>query len=78
MAVHETGPENGTIPWLSEQQMSESSTGIGKVVVNRSMSLDGFIAGPGHTMDWAAVVAGSRTSWRRTMLRKSRRPPAPC
>jgi dihydrofolate reductase len=24
----------------------------GKVVVNRSMSLDGFIAGPGHTMDW--------------------------
>jgi dihydrofolate reductase len=52
MAVHETGPENGTIPWLSEQQMSESSTGIGKVVVNRSMSLDGFIAGPGHRMDW--------------------------
>jgi dihydrofolate reductase len=25
----------------------------GKVVVNRSMSLDGFIAGPGHSMDWA-------------------------
>jgi dihydrofolate reductase len=24
----------------------------GKVVVNRSMSLDGYIAGPGHTMDW--------------------------
>ena len=24
----------------------------GKVVVNRSMSLDGFIAGPGHAMDW--------------------------
>ena len=32
--------------------MSETSTGNGKVVVNRSMSLDGFIAGPGHTMDW--------------------------
>ncbi len=32
--------------------MSETSTGRGKVVVNRSMSLDGFIAGPGHTMDW--------------------------
>jgi dihydrofolate reductase len=30
--------------------MSDTSTG--KVVVNRSMSLDGFIAGPGHTMDW--------------------------
>jgi dihydrofolate reductase len=24
----------------------------GKVVVNRCMSLDGFIAGPGHRMDW--------------------------
>jgi len=32
--------------------MSETSTGDGKVVVNRSMSLDGFIAGPGHAMDW--------------------------
>jgi dihydrofolate reductase len=29
-----------------------TSTGNGKVVVNRSMSLDGFIAGPGHAMDW--------------------------
>ena len=26
--------------------------GEAKVVVNRSMSLDGFIAGPGHAMDW--------------------------
>jgi dihydrofolate reductase len=24
----------------------------GKVVVNRCMSLDGFIAGPGHSMGW--------------------------
>jgi dihydrofolate reductase len=24
----------------------------GKVVVNRCMSLDGFIAGPGHSIDW--------------------------
>ena len=31
-----------------------SDTSTGKVVVNRSMSLDGFIAGPGHTMDWGA------------------------
>ncbi len=30
--------------------MSATSTGNGKVVVNRSMSLDGFIAGPGHAM----------------------------
>lgn len=26
----------------------------GKVVVNRAMSLDGFIAGPGHSMDWGS------------------------
>ena len=28
------------------------STGRGKVVVNRAMSIDGFIAGPGDAMDW--------------------------
>ena len=28
------------------------SNGNGKVVVNRAMSLDGFIAGPGQAMDW--------------------------
>jgi dihydrofolate reductase len=32
--------------------MRNTSTGSGKVVVNRSMSVDGFIAGPGHAMDW--------------------------
>jgi dihydrofolate reductase len=32
--------------------VSDTSTGTGKVVVNRAMSLDGFIAGPGHTMDF--------------------------
>jgi len=32
--------------------MSDTSTGNGKVVVNRSMSLDGFIAGPGDAMNW--------------------------
>src|SRR2546427_3382342 len=32
--------------------MSDTSTANGKVVVNRAMSLDGFIAGPGHSMDW--------------------------
>jgi dihydrofolate reductase len=34
------------------KSVNETSTGTGKVVVNRSMSLDGFIAGPGHAMDW--------------------------
>ena len=32
--------------------MSDAGIGTGKVVVNRAMSLDGFIAGPGHAMDW--------------------------
>jgi dihydrofolate reductase len=32
--------------------VSVTSAGTGKVVVNRSMSLDGFIAAPGHRMDW--------------------------
>ena len=32
--------------------MSDGSTARGKVVVNRAMSLDGFIAGPGDSMDW--------------------------
>ncbi|MEV4118593.1 dihydrofolate reductase family protein [Micromonospora sp. NPDC049645] len=32
--------------------MSDAGTVTGKVVVNRVVSLDGFIAGPGHTMDW--------------------------
>ena len=32
--------------------MRDMSTGNGKVVVNRAMSLDGFIAGPGDAMNW--------------------------
>jgi dihydrofolate reductase len=32
--------------------MTNLETGKGKVVVNRAMSLDGFIAGPGDAMDW--------------------------
>ncbi|MGI5170115.1 dihydrofolate reductase family protein [Spirillospora sp. CA-253888] len=29
-----------------------SDAGTGRVLVNRAMSLDGFIAGPDHAMDW--------------------------
>ena len=43
-----------------------------RLVADRSMSLDGFIAGP------ATRWTGSSTSWRRTSSRRSRRPPAPC
>ncbi|MFK4121422.1 MULTISPECIES: dihydrofolate reductase family protein [Streptomyces] len=32
--------------------LSGASSGHGKVVVIRAMSLDGFIAGPGDAMDW--------------------------
>jgi dihydrofolate reductase len=32
--------------------VGDASTGTGKVVVNRCMSLDGFIAGPGDAMNW--------------------------
>ena len=32
--------------------MREMSMGNGKVVVNRAMSVDGFIAGPGDAMEW--------------------------
>lgn len=31
---------------------TDTSASANKVVVNRAMSLDGFIAGPGHAMDW--------------------------
>ena len=61
--------------------MSDTSTGNGKVVVNRSMSLDGFIAGPGDAMDWifdfiepdAAVVYGDRGGHRRHARRPADR-----
>ena len=39
--------------------MRDTSTGNGKVVVNRSMSLDGFIAGPDDAMDWIFDFMGS-------------------
>ena len=32
--------------------MGDEAAGRGQVVVNRAMSLDGFIAGPDHAMDW--------------------------
>jgi dihydrofolate reductase len=43
--------------------MSDTSTGSGKVVVNRSMSLDGFIAGPGDAMDWIFDFVTPDASW---------------
>src|ERR1700744_5386401 len=37
---------------LRRSTVRDTSTGSGKVVVNRTMSLDGFTAGPGDAMDW--------------------------
>jgi dihydrofolate reductase len=37
-------------------EVTVSDTGNGKVVVNRAMSLDGFIAGPGDSMDWGPTL----------------------
>jgi dihydrofolate reductase len=33
-------------------RVSDTDAGLGKVVVNRAMSLDGFIAGPDNAMGW--------------------------
>jgi dihydrofolate reductase len=40
-----------------------TSTGNGKVVVNRAMSLDGFIAGPGDAQDWIFDFMGNDAPW---------------
>jgi len=37
--------------------MRDADVGLGKVVVNRAMSLDGFIAGPDNAMDWIMEYA---------------------
>jgi len=42
------------------------SDGIGKVLIHRAMSLDGFIAGPEHEMDWIfdyTAPAQATRSW---------------
>ncbi|MGN6678133.1 MAG: dihydrofolate reductase family protein [Streptosporangiaceae bacterium] len=43
--------------------MSGTTRGIGKVVMNRSMSLDGFIAGPGDAMDWIFDFVEPNAPW---------------
>jgi dihydrofolate reductase len=43
--------------------MSDTGTGTGKVVVNRAMSLDGFIAGPGDAMDWIVGFVLPTPAW---------------
>ena len=45
--------------------MSDTSTGTGKVVVNRAMSLDGFTAGPGDAQDWIFDFMGNDAPWQK-------------
>jgi dihydrofolate reductase len=45
--------------------MSETSAGTGKVVVNRGMSLDGFIAGPGDSQDWVFDFISNDAPWQK-------------
>jgi dihydrofolate reductase len=45
--------------------MSDMSTGTGKVVVNRAMSLDGFIAGPDDAQDWIFDFIANDAPWQR-------------
>jgi dihydrofolate reductase len=45
--------------------MSNTSTRVGKVVVNRAMSLDGFIAGPGDSQDWIFDFMGNDAPWQK-------------
>ncbi len=45
--------------------MNDTSTGTGKVVVNRAMSLDGFIAGPGDAQDWIFDFMANNASWQK-------------
>jgi dihydrofolate reductase len=40
-----------------------TNTGTGKVIVSRSMSLDGFIAGPGDAMDWIFDFVPPDAAW---------------
>ena len=45
--------------------MSDTNTGTGKVVVNRAMSLDGFIAGPGDAQDWIFDFMTNDAPWQK-------------
>jgi len=45
--------------------MSDTSIRTSNVVVNRAMSLDGFIAGPGDAQDWIFDFIGNDAPWQK-------------
>ncbi|MFF1394812.1 hypothetical protein ACFVZD_13480 [Streptomyces sp. NPDC058287] len=54
MATAETPRKSDAAPPITD---TERQTASGKVLWHFTMSLDGFVAGPGHSMDWMAGVA---------------------
>jgi len=50
---------------LRRNRVSDTSTGNGKVVVNRAMSLDGFIAGPCDAQDWIFDFIANDAPWQK-------------
>jgi dihydrofolate reductase len=51
MSAAETRPSTGTTI-AAPMADTERQTAAGKVLWHFTMSLDGFVAGPGHAMDW--------------------------
>jgi dihydrofolate reductase len=51
MSTAETPPSTGTT-FAPPMADTERQTAAGKVLWHFTMSLDGFVAGPGHAMDW--------------------------
>ena len=51
MSTAETPPSTGTT-FAAPMADTERQTAAGKVLWHFTMSLDGFVAGPGHAMDW--------------------------
>ncbi len=45
--------------------MSDTRSGNGKVVVNRAISLDGFIAGPDDAQDWVFDFISNDAPWQK-------------
>src|SRR6516225_10219155 len=56
MSTAETGPSTGTTI-AAPVADTERQTAAGKVLWHFTMSLDGFVAGPGHAMDWMTGIS---------------------
>src|SRR5690348_14275668 len=62
-ACRPMGPSGQFLGSAGRNRMSDTGTGTGKVIVSRSMSLDGFIAGPGDAMDWIFDFVAPDAAW---------------